>query len=141
MAFSMSLFAAFLNILNYNIYFRCKHEYTERMNSIGQFLREKRQERGLSLKEAATLSGLTDTKIQRIENDAVVEASPSAIKSLCSLYETPVIPIYLELGWISQGDLENNSYCFDGASRLNQEERQHIQEQIVFLLNHRRSPK
>ena len=112
------------------------------MDSIGRFLKAKRLEQNLSLKEAGALTGLTDTKIQRIENDVVREVSPSAIKKLCSLYKIPVVPIYLELGWISENDLgDKDSYFFKGANRLNEEERQFIQSQILFLLDHRRAKK
>lgn len=57
---------------------------------------------GLSLKEAARRSGLTDTIIYRIERDEIAEPSASAVSALCKLYGLPVVDVYKRLGWLSE---------------------------------------
>jgi transcriptional regulator with XRE-family HTH domain len=59
------------------------------MPNIGEIFKKARLDSGLSLKEAAKLSGLTDSKILRIENGVIKEPSPTSVKKLCVLYHIP----------------------------------------------------
>lgn len=89
---------------------------------------------GLSLKEAARRSGLTDTIIYRIERDEIAEPSASAVSALCKLYGLPVVDVYKRLGWLSEEDLASYALCFPQADKLDLLEKQHVQSEIDFLL-------
>ncbi len=115
--------------------------YTIFMNSVGNYLKQQRLLKKMSLKEAASSTGLTDTKIQRIESDNVLEASPKAIKALCDLYRIPLLPIYIQLGWLSADDLDIKTHLFKDAYQLTEAEKAFIQSQIDFLLKHRSDSK
>lgn len=107
----------------------------------GKFFKDERLKAGLSLKEAAMKSGLTDTKIQRIENDLVKEASPSAIKSLCGLYGINVVEVFLKLGWIDRKDLKDYTFVIKRADQLTDKELDHLQKESDFMISYHKETK
>lgn len=107
------------------------------MSSIGPTLKQARMASKLSLKEAANKSGLTDSKILRIENGAIKEPSASSIKSLCDLYGLSTVSVFLEAGWIGTKDLKDYQLVFKGVDSLSEEEKKHVQEEIDFIAKSR----
>jgi len=107
------------------------------MKNIGGILKGARAECGLSLKEAAKGSGLTDSKILRIENGLIKEPSASSVKSLCDLYGLSTVSVFLEAGWIGTKDLKDYQLVFKGVDSLSEEEKKHVQEEIDFIAKSR----
>jgi transcriptional regulator with XRE-family HTH domain len=105
------------------------------MNNVSKILLEQRKKKGMSLKGVAEATGLTDTVIFRIEAGEIKEPSPNALKVLCNFYDFPVLEIYKKLGWIGEEDLSIYKKCFDGVDNLSDEERNHVQEEISFLVS------
>jgi transcriptional regulator with XRE-family HTH domain len=107
------------------------------MPNIGEIFKKARLDSGLSLKEAAKLSGLTDSKILRIENGVIKEPSPTSVKKLCVLYHIPAVELFIQAQWLDAGDLETYKLAFKGVESLNPEEKDHIQQEINFILRNK----
>ena len=101
--------------------------------SLGETLKNKRQSLDLSLKQVCVQTGITDSRLSRIENDAA-ECPPSDLKKLAHLYGMSTVQLFLDAGYLDPEDLADYRRCFSGVSELDSEERDHIQAEIDFLL-------
>ena len=81
------------------------------MIAIGDFLKQQRQTLGLSMSEVHEQTGITDSK-------------------LAELYQVNIVTLYLMAGYLTENDLCDYRFGFDGAALLTEEERKNIQTQI-----------
>lgn len=65
------------------------------MNELGRVLRKFRKDTGMSLKDVYNATGISDSKLSRIENGTNSSgAEPGILKALAELYNIDLIELY-----------------------------------------------
>lgn len=103
------------------------------MNELGSFLKQHRQKLKLSMSEVHKQTGITDSKLSRIERGEGRPLDPFELKKLSKLYHVNLVFFYLMAGYLTENDLNDYRFGFDGAALLTQEEHESIQTQINLL--------
>lgn len=103
------------------------------MNSIGSYLKKQRERLSLSLNAVCDQTGITSTRLNRIERDLVNEPSPEALKKLAELYQIDLIYLYKLAGYLENIDIKGQVQPFTNYELLNDDERNFIQQSINFL--------
>ncbi|MBS5520501.1 MAG: helix-turn-helix transcriptional regulator [Acidaminococcus intestini] len=101
------------------------------MNNLGKRLKERREQLKYSLKEVSVKTGITDSRLCRIENGQY-PCQAGDLKQLGILYNLPVISLFLDAGFLDKKDIEIYQHVFSDVSELDDEER----EQIQWLISH-----
>lgn len=104
------------------------------MNKLGEFLKEARIKKGLSLLEVQKKTGITDSRLKRIEDGIKKDPSPKLLIKLASLYGLNLINLYLLADYLNESHLMNIS-IFENVENLNPLEIEHIQQEIDFLIS------
>jgi transcriptional regulator with XRE-family HTH domain len=102
------------------------------MSALGDRLKESREKCDLSLKKVYELTSLTDSRLSKMERGQI-NCTPDDLKKLARLYSIQLIPLYVLAGYLNEEDIKEYRFVFQGASSLDDEEKQHIQAQIDFL--------
>ena len=103
----------------------------ELLNKLGEYLKKARLRQGLSLKEVQNKTGLTDSRLSRIENGSTAfELGPSYIKALAKLYKIDLVEFLINTGYLDNEALSAYKRVFQNVDLLNNDEKKHIQEQI-----------
>ena len=101
------------------------------MNSLGNYLKEARIKQGLSLKDVYRETGISDSRLSRIENGTTAfEVSPSFIKALAKLYKIDLVDLLINAGYLDTEALSSYERIFRNVDLLSDVEKNHIQEQI-----------
>lgn len=108
------------------------------MSNLGKRLKDYREMRGLTLKRVNEQTGITNSRLSKIERGQLV-CPPADLKKLARIYEVQLISLYLEAGYIDNDDLMEYQLFFKGANELDDEEKQHIQKQIDFMISRKRN--
>lgn len=109
------------------------------MNELGILLRRLRNEAGLSLKDVYKISGISDSKLNRIENNTnASETAPSILRVLSKLYNVNLVELYLAAGYLDAEALSSYERTFRGVELLTDDEKQHIQKQIDLFTKGRK---
>lgn len=103
------------------------------MNLLGSYLKAKRNEKGLSLNDVYNQTGLTDSRVSKLENNSYKEPSPIMLKTLAELYEISTVELFIKAGYLTYDSLDLCSQIFHGIELLKEEDKKHIQEQIDYL--------
>jgi len=103
------------------------------MNSIGSYLKKQRIKLSLSLNAVCEHTGITATRLNRIERGQVNEPSPEVLKKLSSLYRVDLIYLYKLAGYLENTDIQGKIQPFKNYELLNNDERNFIQKSIDFL--------
>lgn len=103
------------------------------MCKIGDFLKQQRQKLGLSMSEVHGQTGITYSKLSRIERGEGRSLDPLELKKLADLYHVNLVTLYLMAGYLSENDLRDYCFVFDGAALLTEEEHESIQTQISLF--------
>lgn len=106
------------------------------MQKLGYTLKTARIKNGLSLSDVHKRTGITDTRLKRIEDGLTQNPSPKLLIMLASLYNVNLIDLYLLAHYLNQSHL-NNISVFENIEQLNSSEIEHIQQEINFLISHR----
>lgn len=101
------------------------------MNNINNYLAELRCVRGYSMSEVTEATGITNSRLSRIEND---KSSPrfDDVIVLLQFYNSSIIDASKAIGLIHSSANLNNTEL------LNSEEIKHIQNEIDFLIHHKK---
>ena len=99
------------------------------MSDLGKRLKAYREKLGYTLKGVSKKTGITDSRLCKIENDHLSCPAPE-LKKLCELYDAPTVPLFIEAGYLDQNDLIDYQLTFSGASELDEDEKEHIQWEI-----------
>jgi HTH-type transcriptional regulator, competence development regulator len=102
------------------------------MSALGDRLKESREKCGLSLKKTYEITGITDSRLSRMERGQI-DCTPDDLKKLAHLYNIQLIPLYVLAGYLNEEDIKEYQFVFQGASSLDFDEKQHIQSHIDFL--------
>lgn len=100
------------------------------LNELGIFLKNVRNEKKLSLKTVQKFTGISDSRLSRIENGDNASPAPADLKMLSHLYQIDIIEIFLLAGYLTPEDLSNYQHTFKNVDRLSPEEMQNIQNSI-----------
>lgn len=123
---------------NKNVAFMQRLCYTssrgETMSELGDYLRNARNETGLSQAKVQTQIGITNSRLCKAENGADNILSAAELKKLAVLYGVPVVPLFIMAGFLETSDLEEYRSGFKNTSMLDYDEKKHIQSQIDFII-------
>ncbi len=103
------------------------------MNSVGFYLKKQRAKLSLSLNAVCEQTGITTTRLNRIERDQVSEPSPDVLKKLAVLYQVDLIYLYKLAGYLENTDISGQIQPFINYELLSDEECEFIQKSIDFL--------
>ena len=104
------------------------------MAEFGEYLRDCRRKKRLSLAKVYECTGITNSRLCRAENGSGGGITPIELKKLADLYCVSVIPMFIMAGYLDKLDLEEYQLGFKNAELLDPEEKKHIQAQIDFLI-------
>lgn len=107
------------------------------MSTIGEYLRSVRENKQISLNDVAKATSITTSRLNRIEHNAVEEPSPHALSLLAEFYELSIVDLYIRAGYLSDDILNKCPKIFNGVEHLNDDDRDHIQQQIDYLIKKR----
>ena len=100
---------------------------------LGQYLKETRINQKLSLRDVYKKTGISDSKLSRIENESNLEPEPTVLKALSDCYALNIVDLYVKAGYIDVSSLDKYKYIFDKADLLTEEENKLIQNQIYIF--------
>lgn len=103
------------------------------MNKLGKLLRKYREEINMSLKNVSDITGITDSRLSKIENGKC-SCPASDLKKLAELYHVPVVTLFLTADYLKPEDLKEYQQVFKGTEYLNDQEKQHVQVGIDLLV-------
>ena len=107
------------------------------MNPVGEYLRTIRTQRNLSLNDICKQTGITTTRLNRIELGQVNEPSPDVLKKLSVLYQVDLVNLYTMAGYLENSDIVERTLPFCNFETLDDEERNFIQQTIDFFIKRR----
>ena len=79
-------------------------------------------------------TGITDSRLSKAENGAWCNLKLSEIRKLADLYKVPVIPMCMMAGLFDESDIEEYHSCFRNVALLDDEDKQHVQSEIDYIL-------
>lgn len=104
------------------------------MQTLGEYLHILRAKKGLSLSDVGKSTGITTTRLNRIEHDHTKEPSPHALMILAEFYDVSLIDLYIRAGYLKGDTLNTCPKIFTGVENLDDNDRNHIQQQIDYLI-------
>ena len=104
------------------------------MHKLGDYLKIIRNEKGLSLYKVYEKTGITDSRLSKAENGAWNNLKLSELKKHADLYEVPIIPMCMMAGFFDDSDIEEYHSGFRNVALLDDEDKQHIQAEIDYIL-------
>lgn len=104
------------------------------MSELGDYLRNARNEKGLSQAKVQPQIGITNSRLCKAENGADNILSVAELKKLAVLYGMPVVSLFIMAGFLETSDLEEYQSGFKNTSMLDSDEKNHIQNQIDFII-------
>lgn len=109
------------------------------MDGLGEYLKSIRLAKGISLKEVYKQTGISDSKLSRIENgNNASETAPSILQSLARLYDINLVELYIRAGYLDEEALSSYQKVFNHVDLLSEDERNHIQTQIDLFTKGRK---
>lgn len=104
------------------------------MFTLGQYLKNTREKNNFSLKEVQAKTGITDSRLSKIENDLYKEPSPTILKQLANLYKISIVDLFTRAGYMTYDSLDYSAQTFNGVDKLTDADKEHIQNQINYLV-------
>lgn len=109
------------------------------MAALGEYLKGIRLQQKLSLKDIYKATGISDSKLSRIENNTnASDPSPSILQVLSKLYNINLIELYCMAGYLDEEALSSYEQVFQNVDLLTEDERNHIQTQIDLFTKGRK---
>lgn len=109
------------------------------MANLGEYLKTNRQQCNLSLMDVYKATGISDSKLSRIENGTNNSTpAPDCLKALAKLYSINLIELYYVAGYLDEEALSSFARVFQNVDMLTNDERNHIQEQIDLFTKGRK---
>lgn len=108
-----------------------------KMKAIGSVLKEARKNCALSLKDVEKSTGITDSRLSRIENAAKCP-SIDDIQKLSICYNQSLLFLLRESGYILDDTVLDKFRAFQDSHLLSEEERMHIENEIKLFTKGRK---
>lgn len=96
---------------------------------IGEKLRKIRLSKGFSLGDVYQVTGITNSRLSKIERGLIKHPSLFDINNLLKLYDIPLLSFLCDIGYC-----QKNDYILKNVELLNDFELNHIQNEIDFIL-------
>lgn len=103
---------------------------------IGVFIKQRREKAGYSLKKLASLSGISDSELFKIENGTRQNPNWKNLCEIAKALEIHPFEFLLEADYISETDI-NPIIRLKGLDKLNSSELDLVQLYVDFLLEKR----
>ena len=101
------------------------------MVTLGEYLKRNRIHQKLSLKDVYKETGISDSKLSRIENGTnASNPAPDILLVLSKLYHINLIELYCIAGYLDKEALSSYEQVFQHADLLTEDEKNLIQAQI-----------
>ena len=108
------------------------------MRDLGSFLRNARESKGLSMNDVYIHTGITDSRLSRLENNSCKEPSPTILKKLSEYYSVSIVDLFIRAGYLTYDSLNICPQIFKGIEKLTDDDIKHIQGQIDFIISKQR---
>ena len=106
------------------------------MKELGSLLRKVREERKLSMKNVCEKTGITNSRLSRIENGINKSTPPvDDLISLAKLYDLDFNELLLLSKRDSSQVLRNHKIRLKNIELLSEKELQHVQDEINFIIS------
>ena len=120
--------------------------------SLGDYLKEIREDRQLSLRDVERLAKegnlgaeVSSGYLSMLERSGVKEPSPRVLYTLATIYEIEYMELMRKAGYIPDDVSLSSSpavgFAFRGASQLSEDRKRRVQRMIEFELNDQREAK
>lgn len=96
---------------------------------IGEYLKEIRISKKYSIKNVSKKTGITDSRLSKIERGIIEHPSLDDINTILKAYEVPLLFILCKEGYCTKND-----EMLKGIELLNEFELNHVQNEINFIL-------
>ena len=103
------------------------------MESIGQIIKKKREEKGYSLKKLGDICGISDSEVMKIENDARKKINWNSVFQICKELSLNPVELLVISGVINRKDLALEP-VFKNIDSLDNEQKRSVQQYIDFLI-------
>lgn len=100
---------------------------------IGKKLRALRESKNISLSTVESATGISDSRLSKIERGITKHPSLDDISTLLEFYETPLVSFLYQEGYCKK-----NNTLLKNIELLNDFEIEHIQAEIDFILKEKR---
>ena len=101
------------------------------MVTLGEYLKKNRVRQKLSLNDVYKETGISDSKLSRIENGTnASNPAPNILLVLSKLYHVNLIELYCIAGYLDKEALSSYEQVFQHADLLTEDEKNLIQAQI-----------
>lgn len=110
------------------------------MNDLGTLIKEKRTEKGLSIRKLAELAGISHTEVKRIEDGLRKQTSPQVIRSIATALNVPYEDLMAAAGYIDEPAQETEGTVAAGIKNtedLSPEEIAEVNRYIDFIKSQR----
>lgn len=112
------------------------------IQTLGQFLKDAREHKGLSLRAVATETGISNPYLSQLEGDKIKQPSPTLLHKVCELYEISYHTAMELAGYPAvQADEKTSSHRNSFAARLGpvtRKEGEALIEYLEFLRSRRK---
>lgn len=102
------------------------------MSALGDYLKIVRQKAGYSQRDVYEKTGITDSRLSRIERSEVT-CPLAELRKLADLYQVSLVDMLILGGYLTNDDLAKYQEVFKGASKLDVNEKECIQQFINLL--------
>ncbi len=103
------------------------------MRKLGELLKEARNDRHLTLEKVHSDTGITDSRLSRIERGEL-ECPLSDLVALTKYYGVSSISLLLKAGFLNEDDIRNYQLMFSKADELNSKDAWLVQTVIDRLV-------
>lgn len=104
------------------------------MSNIGSYIKQKRDSMGYSLKKLASLSGISDSELLKIEKGERKNPNGKYLSDIAKALEISPFELFLEAGYIEQSDIPQE-LPFKSIDKLSPSELELVQLFIDFLIS------
>lgn len=104
------------------------------MPTVGEMIKMRRDEKGLSQKKLGAVCGVSDSEIHKIESGGRKSPSWNTLCLIAKALDTHPFEYLLAAGYISEGDI-HPSNLINGMDQLNAEGLRNLQLFVDFLLS------
>ncbi len=109
------------------------------MIALGEYLKAVRLREKISLKDVYKATGISDSKLSRIENGTnASDPAPGVLRALAELYEIDLVELYCIAGYLDREALVSYKQIFQNVELLTEEEKSCIQALIDLLVRERK---
>jgi transcriptional regulator with XRE-family HTH domain len=110
------------------------------MSDYGAFIKSLRQEKGLTLREAEAITGISNAYLSQLESGKIKQPSPSNLFKLAELYGVSYENLMEKVGYpapkaASEVQKKESAVVLNRLGRLTEEEETELADYLAFIRN------